>query len=185
MEDEQIIELLFARSEEALKNLSEKYGRILMNISMNILNNQQDAEECLNDSYLGIWNVIPPQKPASLLAFLCKITRNLSIKKYEKNTAEKRKSNYGICIDELSECLPSGNTVEHEVQSSELSKEIDSFIQMLEKTDRLLFIRRYWFMDSYPVLSEISHLKEPAVRTRLSRIRKRLKDYLQERGLLS
>ena len=142
MEDEKIIELLFRRSENAISELSKKYEKICMTISMNILGNKEDAEECINDTYLGVWNSIPPQKPDNLTAFICKITRNLSLKKNTYNSAEKRQGNYGVCIDELSECIPSVNTVESEIESAELSAAIDKFISSLDKTNQFLFVRR-------------------------------------------
>ena len=118
------------------------------------------------------------------MAFLCKIVRNLSLKRCTYNSAEKRKSNYGICIDELNECLPSSDTVESQFDSNELSKTLDRFIETLEQTNRLLFIRRYWFMDSYESLSKMTGMKEQAIRTRLSRIRTGLKKFLAEQEAL-
>ena len=115
MDDEKIIELFFSRSENAIKELAAKYEKVCMTLSMNILGSREDAEECLNDTYLGVWNAIPPQKPDNLTAFVCKIARNLSLKKNTYNSAEKRQSNYGVCIDELSECIPSNHTVESEM----------------------------------------------------------------------
>lgn len=183
MNDEQIIEMFFNRSEDAICELSQKYGNVCMKVSMSILNNRQDAEECVNDSYLGVWNAIPPQKPDSLIAFLCRIVKNLSIKRYVHNSADKRKSNYGTCIEELSECIPSLETVDSEFDMSELSKTIDLFLDTLNKQNRLLFVRRYWFSDSCEDLARITGMKEQAVRTRLSRIRSKLKDFLYEKGV--
>lgn len=183
LEDEKIIDLFFKRSENAITELSQKYGQLCMTVSMNILGNTEDAEECVNDSYLGIWNAIPPHKPDNLTAFLCRIVRNLSLKRCSHNSAEKRKSNYGVCIDELDECLPSENTVESELELNELSGTLDNFISQLDKTNRFLFVRRYWFMDSYESLSKATGIKEQAIRTRLSRIRSNLKKFLAEQGV--
>ena len=184
MEDEKIIELLFRRSENAISELSKKYEKICMTISMNILGNKEDAEECINDTYLGVWNSIPPQKPDNLTAFICKITRNLSLKKNTYNSAEKRQGNYGVCIDELSECIPSVNTVESEIESAELSAVIDKFISSLDKTNQFLFVRRYFFSDTYESLAKHTGIKEQAIRTRLSRIRSELKKFLAEKEVL-
>ena len=180
MEDERIIELFFRRSEDAVRELSKKYENICMTISMNILGNREDAEECINDTYLGVWNAIPPQKPENLTAFVCRIARNLSLKKNAYNSAEKRQSNYGVCIDELSECIPSHNTVESEAEFSELSETVNKFISSLDKTNQFLFVRRYFFSDSYESLANHTGMKEQAVRTRLSRIRSNLKKFLTE-----
>ncbi len=184
MDDKKIIELFFARSEKAVNELSDKYGSVCMKAAMNILADKRDAEECVNDSYLSVWETVPPQKPESLLAYVCKIVRNLSLKRIKHNSAKKRSGNYGSCFEELAECLPSAETVEDEIQASELSGIIDEFIDTLDYTNRLLFVRRYWFMDSYEDLSNITGIKEGAVRTRLSRIRGRLRDYLEKRGIL-
>ena len=184
MEDEKIIELLFRRSENAISELSKKYEKICMTISMNILGNKEDAEECINDTYLGVWNSIPPQKPDNLTAFICKITRNLSLKRNTYNSAEKRQGNYGVCIDELSECIPSVNTVESEIESAELSAVIDKFISSLDKTNQFLFVRRYFFSDTYESLAKHTGIKEQAIRTRLSRIRSELKKFLAEKEVL-
>lgn len=180
MEDEKIIGLFFERSEAAIRELSQKYEKICMKVALNILGSTQDAEECVNDSYLGVWNAIPPQKPDNLMAFLCKIVRNLSLKRCAYNSAEKRKSNYGVCIDELNECVPSLHTVESQFDSGELSQTIDRFIASLDKTNQFLFVRRYWFTDSYESLSKVTGLKEQAIRTRLSRIRTNLQKFLAE-----
>ena len=101
MLDEQIIELFFERSEQAISELDGKYGKVLRNLSYNILNNRLDVEECMNDSYLGVWNVIPPERPNSLLTFICKIVRNISIKKYHAKTAAKRNSTYDVAMSEI------------------------------------------------------------------------------------
>ena len=124
------------------------------------------------------------QGPDNLTAFLCKIVRNLSLKRCSRNSAEKRKSNYGVCIDELDECLSSANTVESELEFGELSGTLDKFIAQLDKTNQCLFVRRYWFMDSYESLSKSTGIKEQAIRTRLSRIRSNLKKFLAEQEVI-
>ena len=182
LDDEKIIELFFSRSENAIKELAAKYEKVCMTLSMNILGSREDAEECLNDTYLGVWNAIPPQKPDNLTAFVCKIARNLSLKKNTYNSAEKRQSNYGVCIDELSECIPSNHTVESETEFSELSDTVNQFIASLDKTNQFLFVRRYFFSDSYESLSQHTGLKEQAIRTRLSRLRSNLKKFLAQQG---
>lgn len=184
MTDERIIELFFERSEQAIKELDNKHGKTLHRISLNILNNEQDAEECVNDTYLGTWNAIPPAKPNPLLAFVCKIVRNISLKRYEKNTAQKRNSFYDVAIDELDECLASPTTVEDEIQEQELTKIIESFLDSLPKENRVIFLRRYWFSDSYANIAKQVGLTEKTVSVRLSRIRNEMRKYLTERGVL-
>lgn len=105
MDDSKIIDLFFERSEKAIVELSKKYGSVCMKVSMNVLNNHQDAEECVNDSFLGVWNAIPPEKPNPLLAFVCRIVRNISINRYKKNNTKRRKSNYDLCLAKLKEAI--------------------------------------------------------------------------------
>ena len=184
MNDERIIELFFERSEQAIKELDEKYGRTCRKVSYNILNNRQDAEECVNDSYLGAWNAIPPAKPNPLLAFVCKIVRNISLKRYEKNTAAKRNSYYDVAMEELEDCLASTTTIEEEIAEQELTKIIESFLDSLSKENRVIFLRRYWFSDTYADIAKQVGMSEKNVSVRLTRIRKELREYLIEREVL-
>ena len=184
MNDERIIELFFERSEQAIKELDEKYGRVCHSISYNILNNWQDAEECVSDAYLGTWNAIPPAKPNPLLAFVCKIVRNISLKRYEQKTAAKRNSHYDVVMDELEDCLPSSITIEEEIAERELTKIIESFLDSLSKENRVIFLRRYWFSDTYADIAKQVGLTEKNVSVRLTRIRKELHKYLLEREVL-
>ena len=117
MEDERIIELFFARSEQAIKALDSKYGNVCYSVSYHILNNNLDAEECVNDAYLGTWNAIPPQRPNPLLAFVCKIVRNVSIMRHRTNTAMKRNSSFDVAISEIEQCIASPETVEEALEA--------------------------------------------------------------------
>ena len=184
MTDEKIIELFFERSEQAIKELDGRYGRICQSVSYGILGNYQDAEECVNDAYLGVWNAIPPIKPNSLLAFVCKIIRNISLKRYEKNTAVKRNSIYDVSMTELEECLASSDTVEEKIEERELTKKIEEFLDSLSKENRVIFLRRYWFYDTYADISNRVGLTEKNVSVRLTRIRKELREYLIKIGVL-
>ena len=184
MNDERIIELFFERSEQAIKELDEKYGRTCHKVSYNILNNRQDAEECVNDAYLGTWNAIPPAKPNPLLAFVCKIVRNISLKRYEKNTAAKRNSYYDVAMEELEDCIASSMTIEDEIAEQELTKIIESFLDSLSKENRVIFLRRYWFSDTYADIAKQVGMTEKNVSVRLTRIRKELREYLIEREVL-
>lgn len=184
MEDSKIIDLFFERSEKAIVELSKKYGSVCMKVSMNVLNNRQDAEECVNDSYMGVWNRIPPEKPNPLLAFVCRIVRNISINRYKKNNTQKRKSNYDLCLDELENYVSSRNDVEEEFEEGEITAYIDDFLDSQSQTNRMIFVRRFWYMDSYEQIANASGIKEGAIRTRLSRVKAELKKYLEKRGVI-
>lgn len=182
MNDSQIIDLLFARSEQGILELSQKYDSQCKSIAKNILNNTLDAEECVNDAYFGIWNSIPPQKPNPLFPYLFRIVRNLSLKKYHANTAVKRNSSYDIALSELKSCLASAQTVEETCSAKELSELIDHFLDTLPKKDRILFVRRYWYADPISDLAKTFQMTDNAVSVRLLRIREKLKKYLKKEG---
>lgn len=184
MDDESIIDLFFARSEQAIKELDSKYGKVCHRLSYNILHNDLDAEECVNDAYLGTWNAIPPQRPNPLLTFLCKIVRNLSIMRHHTNTAMKRNSIYDVALEEIEDCLSSPETVEKELETKELARNIESFLDTLTEENRVIFMRRYWFSDSYADIAERVGMTEKNVSVRLTRTRKQMRDYLIERGVL-
>ena len=145
-------------------------------------NNTLDAEECVNDAYFGIWNTIPPKKPNPLFTYLCRIVRNLSLKKYHANTAAKRNSTYDIALSELESCLASAQTVEEICTAKELSLLIDDFLDTLPKKDRILFVRRYWYADPISNLAETFQTTNNTISVRLLRIREKLKKYLKKEG---
>ena len=184
MNDERIIEMFFERSERAIKELDGKYGKVFHALSFKILNNRLDAEECVNEAYLGAWNAIPPANPKPLLAFVCKIVRNVSIKRYEKNTAAKRNSYYDVAMEELQDCLASTTSIEEEIAGRELTEIIESFLDSLSKENRVIFLRRYWFSDTYAEIAKQVGLTEKNVSVRLTRIRRELREYLLEREVL-
>ena len=183
MDDSKIIELFYERSEQAIVELSKKYGDTCHKIAFNILKNDLDAQECVNDTYLGAWNTIPPQRPNPLRAYICRIARNIAIKRYHQNTAKKRNSYYDVALDELEDCLSSGNSVEDEVSTAELTKMIDDFLDGLDKTNRVMFVRRYWFSESVSEIAALFNMNSHTVTVRLSRTRERLRRYLIERGV--
>ena len=183
MEDEKIIELFFDRSEYAIAELSNKYGAVCRTVAMNVLNDPRDAEECINDAYLGVWNAIPPQRPDPLPASVLRIVRNIAINRYKHNSVRKPKGNYDLCVEELENCIPSRETVEDALDVSVLSGYIDEFLDSLEPVNRMIFVRRFWYMDAYEDIAKASGLKEGAVRTRLSRIKTELKKALRKRGV--
>ena len=184
MTDERIIELFFARSERGIEELDTKYGATCHRIAQNILGNKEDAEECVNDAYLGVWNSIPPKKPSLLSAFLFKILRNLSITRYHANTAQKRNSFYDIALDELGETISSEESIEKECSQKELINAIEGFLDTLARENRVIFVRRYWFSESYTEIAKRTGLTEKNISVRLIRIREKMKEYLSERGIL-
>ncbi len=182
--DEKIIELFFDRSEQAIRELDTKYGKACFKLSYNIVNNRQDAEECVNDSYLGMWNAIPPARPNPLLSFVLRIVRNLSVKMYWKNKAEKRNSEYTVAMQEVESFLTASNSTEEEVEARELARMIEDFLDMQTVEDRVIFMRRYWFSDSYGDIAKKVGLSEKNVSVRLTRLRKKLRDYLFQKEVL-
>ena len=185
MEDTQIIELFFARDQQAITELDNKYGSVCHKLSYQILNNQLDAEECVNDAYLGTWNAIPPARPNPLLTFLCKIVRNLSIKRYHANTAIKRNSLYDVALSEVERDVTAPDTVEGEVEAKALARFIEAFLDSLSIENRVIFMRRYWFSDSYEEIAKRVGITEKNVSVRLTRLRRQLKEHLAKEGVLT
>lgn len=182
MLDDEIIDLFYGRSEQAIMELSKKYGSVCRKVARNILNNDLDADECVNDSLLGVWNTIPPQKPNPLLTYICRIVRNLSIKKYHANTALKRNSFYDAVLDELEDCLASSANVETELATKELTRLLDGFLDTLDKENRMIFVRRYWYSDSISDIAARFHISSNNVGVRLFRTREKLQIHLQKAG---
>ncbi len=183
LDDNKIIELFFERSEQAIMELSNKYGAVCSKIAFHILNNKQDTEECVNDTYLGTWNTIPPQNPNPLLSYVCRIVRNLAIKKYHANTASKRNSIYDVALDELENCFPSSASVEDEWNAKETAQIINDFLETLDKENRIMFVRRYWYCDSIDDLAKLFHTSSHNISVRLFRTREKLKKHLIKKGV--
>ena len=184
MTDTEIINLFFERSEQAITELAKKHGGAVTRVARNILGNEQDTEECVNDTYLGTWNAIPPQRPSPLRTFVCKIARNLATMKYHSNTALKRNSQYDLALDELEDFLTDKNSVEDAYEAKELADAINSFMATLNYSDRFIFTRRYWYSDQVQDIARMVHSTDNSVTVRLFRIRKKLKLYLEKEGLL-
>lgn len=182
MKDERIIDLFLERSEQAIAELDGRYGAMCRRVAGNILGNAQDAEECVNDAYLALWNAIPPEKPHPLSAYLCRVVRNLSIKRYHANTAQKRNSFYDAALEELEDCLPAAETAESILSAQELTVLLNAFLATLSREDRTLFLRRYWFSEPVGQLARACHISEGNAAVRLSRIRSRLRQYLRKEG---
>lgn len=183
LDDRKIIELFFERSEQAIVELSNKYGSVCTKVAFNILNNKQDTEECVNDAYLGTWNTVPPQNPKPLLSYVCRIVRNLAIKRYHANTAAKRNSIYDVALDELENCFPSFASVEYEFSAMETARMIDAFLETLDQKNRIMFVRRYWHSDSIDDLAKLFYTSNHNISVRLSRTREKLKKYLIKEGV--
>ena len=183
MEDEKIIKLFFERSEQGIRELDIKYGKICHKLSYNIVNSRQDAEECVNDAYLGAWNAIPPVHPNPLLSYIVKIVRNISLKIYWKKQAAKRSGQYTMALEEIEGCIADPKTVEEEIEAKELARIIETFLDTLTLENRVIFMRRYWFADSYKDIAEFVGLSEKNISVRLTRIREKMKQYLLERGV--
>lgn len=181
MEDRKLIALFFERSEQAITALAQRFGNRLYATAYNILNSREDAEEAVSDTYLALWNAIPPEKPDPLEGYVYRTGRNVALKKLRFLRAQKRSSQYDISLDELSAVLSGGN-LEEALDARELGLAIDRFLDTLPKQSRILFMRRYWFGDSVKDLSKAFSLSENTVSVRLSRIRTQLKTYLIKEG---
>ena len=182
MEDERIVALFFERSELAIRALDDKYGALCRAVAFNILADAQDAEECVSDAYLGAWNAIPPARPDPLRAYIIKIVRNLSVKAYRTKRAVKR-SGYTVALEELDECIADKKTVEDTVEA-ELGGIIERFLDTLSAKERVIFMRRYAFADSYAEIAERVGVSEKNVSVRLSVTRQKLRQFLIEKEVL-
>ncbi len=184
MEDSQIINLYFARSEQAIQETDTKYGGYCYSIAYNILTNQEDSEEAVSDTYLSAWNAMPPRKPPALAAFLGKITRNISIDRWRKYRAFKRGGGQmEIALEELSECVTGAESAEDAVIRKEVLASLNRFCAGLSDTERKVFLCRYWYLDSTEEIAEKSGFSAGKVKSMLFRIRKRLYAHLEKEGL--
>ncbi len=181
IDDEEIIEMFFERDQQAILELDIKYGKICHNLSYNIVNSRRDAEECVNDAYLGAWNAIPPTRPNPLLSYIVKIVRNISLKIYWRKEAAKRNSIYTIAMQEIETCIADQKTVEDEVEARELARIIESFLDTLTVKERVIFMRRYAYIDTYADIAKRVGVSEKNISVRLTLIRQKLKQYLIER----
>lgn len=183
MDDLMIIELYFERDEKAIKETDKKYGRLCFTVAINILGNDKDAEECVNDTYLSVWNNIPPIRPNNFTAFICKITRNLSLKRLDYNKAMKRTPESFASFTELEDVLPD-NSIMPDMENAEIGKLISEFLKH-EKTDaRAVFIRKYWFFDSVSDIAARYGFSESKVKSMLFHTRNRLREFLKKEGIV-
>lgn len=181
MHDEKILELLFDRAEQSIEALRKRFGSGLFGLAMRILENPQDAEEAVSDTYLAVWDAIPPARPQPLTPYVYKICRNTALKKLRSRAAQKRSSGYELSLEELADILP-GDTLEEQLDAKALGKAISAFLDTLNSNDRVLFVRRYWFGDSVTDLARQRLTSPGNLSVRLHRIRQKLKDYLNKEG---
>lgn len=181
MEDKRIVELYLSRNESAIAETSSKYGSYCFSIANKILNNKEDSDECVNDTWLKVWNLIPPTVPAHLRLFLAKITRNLSFDKYRTKNAEKRgKGEISLVMDELQEVIAGSSNVEEGLEMKELVRTINEYLQSLPERECNIFVRRYFYVDSVKDIAKSYGIKQGNVSMILSRTRKRLKEHLEQ-----
>jgi len=183
MDDAKIVQLYFDRNEQAIPATADKYGNYCKSIANNILGNHQDAEECVNDTYLNTWNTIPPHRPKMLSTFLGKIVRNLSFNRYKHNTAGKRGGGeLPAVLDELAGCVSGNDDVEQAYEYKELVKDINDFLSTLPAHKRNIFVCRYWYTDSVADIAARYNMSYAAVSMELTRLRTKFHNYLIGRG---
>ena len=171
------------RAEESVSAIDEKYGAACRKIAIDILGNEQDAEECVNDAYLCLWNTVPPERPILFASYLYKIVRNLSMKRFTRNTAEKRSHIFVELVMELEDYFPSYETVESQFETSELAMAIEEFLDTLTPDNRKVFLRRYWFSQSYEQIARDLGMSKGNVSMSLVRTREKMRIFLEKRGI--
>jgi len=184
MDDKQIVDLYWERSETAISETAKKYGRYCHYIAFNVLHNDEDSEECVNDTYLNAWNSIPPHRPSVLKTFLGKLTRNISLNKYKQLTAEKRgNGQMPLIIDELYECFPATENTESIIDDMVLVDVFNRFLASLPVEQRKIFMRRYWYMSPVKEIATDYGMGESKVKMSLLRSRNELKCLLEKEGI--
>ncbi len=183
MEDNEIISLYWERNEQAIVETDLKYGKLCGYVIKNILDNVEDREECINDTYMSVWNAIPPTKPDILSSYILKIARHLALKKVRYNTAIKRNSNLQESLDELNTTICGKEYIEEKLDAQIVEKAINAYLSTLKELDIIIFVKRYWYLDSITKISKDLSMKEKTITSKLTRLRKKLKDYLIEEGI--
>lgn len=185
MEDNRIIELFFARDESAIAVASEKYGPYCESVAGNILDAPEDVEEVLSDTWLRAWKSIPPQRPENLKLYLARIARNLAFDRFRSQCRQKRGgSQIVLALEELSHCIPSPDHPGTALEEKELSAAVNAFLSTVPQRDRVIFLRRYFYTQPFEEIADCCGISQGAVRTALSRTRKKLKHYLIKEGFL-
>lgn len=185
MDDLQIIDLYWKRSEDAIQETDQKYGKFCYGLAMNVLNNREDAEESVSDTYFATWNALPPNRPAYLMAFLGKVTRRISIDRWRGLSAQKRGGGQiALCLDELAECASATPGIEEAAVIKEACAALNRLLDQLPQEERTIFVRRYFLMDSIGDISGSFGYTEDKVRSMLHRTRKKLYAKLTKEGYL-
>ncbi|MBQ8337916.1 MAG: sigma-70 family RNA polymerase sigma factor [Oscillospiraceae bacterium] len=185
MDDVRIVEMLWKRDDGALSALKARHERLILSVAQNLLKNREDSEECLNDTLFAAWNAIPPAKPENLGTFVCKIARNLSLKKWRERTAKKRGGgSVYLLISELDDCISDGKTVDEAIDQKALAETVDSFLRTLDADERDLFILRYFYFYSVASLAEKFGFSKSKVKTQLYRTRQKLSIRLEKEGVI-
>ena len=184
MEDSAIVDLYWQRSDRAISETDRKYGRYCHAIAYNFCANNEDAEECVNDTWFRAWNLMPDKRPSVLSSFLGTITRSIAINLYKAKTRKKRGGGeLALALDEISDCIPSNADLERSYESQELEAAIGRFVESLSETEQKIFVSRYWYLASIAEISERLHFSQGKTKSALFRIRNKLRVYLQEEGL--
>ena len=181
MEEKRIFQLLWQRAESAIEATTARYGPRLYRTAMNILGRHEDAEETVSDTYLAVWNAIPPEKPDPLSGYIYKTGRNLALKRLRHDAAQKRCRDYDLSLEELEGCIGSAS-LQDEIDARLLGRAIDHFLDTVPANARVLFLRRYWFGDSVKDIAKSRGMTQNAVSVTLSRTREKLRAYLNKEG---
>ena len=182
MDDSKIIELFFARNEDAIKHTDDTYGRRLFHLADNIVHNDQDAEESVNDTYMKAWDTIPPQRPEHFFAYIAKICRNFALKRIDWQKAKKRNAEVVTLTQEMENCIPD-TYHDMEADERELGRILDAFLRTLTPENQMVFLRRYWYVDTIAEIAVRYGISESAVQMRLNRTRSKLAMYLAKEGI--
>ena len=183
MEDAQIVELYWQRDEAALRETDARYGTFCRAVALNLLGIRQDAEECVNDTYLAAWNAMPTQRPRALRAWLGRVVRNIAVDRWRRAHAEKRYGGVTLLLDELEECVPDPETVERTAEAEELGQYISAWLRTLPEADRVLFVRRYWNGEALNALARARGVPPEKLAQRMYRLRQGLRAALEKEGI--
>ena len=185
MRDTEILDLYWAREERAISETQLSYGSYCYSIAWHILYDREDADECVNDTWLRAWNAIPPKRPSRLAVFLGTITRNLSLDRWkEKHTMKRGNGEIMLALDELAECVPDVRNTEAEAESAELERMLNDFLHTLPERECNVFLRRYWYVEEYGEIARRYGMKLNTVKTSLFRTRAKLREYLEREGII-
>ena len=183
LNDDEIVQLYFERSEESIAQSEEKYGRLCRSVIRRILPDERDAEECLSDVWIHTWNSIPPEKPRVLSAFLARIARNLALDRLSYNHAEKRASALTEAFEELEPCLVGADDSQQQAEAAEFNAWIRKFLAAQTRENRVFFVRRYWYGESVSEIAQAVGASEEKVKSSLFRTRNRLREAMKKEGI--